>query len=173
MDAGLDEDRGDYLTETAMEQTVATLKRATKMPLRNPGHFTQLGGEFVFDGPMKVIYTHRMINTRDHAPIRDVCAEAGVRLEHFHYEAGPPPPEVHRPSVPLDMHVHVADLGDEPAEGGGEVTLADPSAEYEDWKANRDATLAKMRKMKAMRSEGVVDFKHRAGNVAPAGAVRV
>ncbi|KAI9639567.1 uncharacterized protein MKK02DRAFT_14737, partial [Dioszegia hungarica] len=53
-DSGPDSERGDYLTETALETTVNTLKRAAKMPLRNPGHFTQLGGEFVFDGTLNV-----------------------------------------------------------------------------------------------------------------------
>ncbi|KAK4687207.1 hypothetical protein P7C73_g2911, partial [Tremellales sp. Uapishka_1] len=98
-DAGADEDKGEYLVQTAMEATVQTIKRATKMPLRAPGHFTQLGGEFVFDGTLNVIYTHRMTTTRSHAPIRDVVAEAGVRLEYIHYEPGPPPPPVHRASV--------------------------------------------------------------------------
>lgn len=142
------------MTESVKEQTIATLKRATKMPLRNPGHFTQLGGEFIFDGPMNVIYTHRMINTRDHAPIRDVCAEAGVRLEHIHYEAGRPPPEVHRPSAPLVDQVQIVDPENESATSDT-VTVT----EFDDWKAKRDATLAKMRILKEVRSEGVADLK--------------
>ena len=143
-----------------MEQTVATVKRAIKMPLRNPGHFTQLGGEFIFDGPMNVIYTHRMINTRDHAPIRDVCAEAGVQLEHIHYEPGLPPPEIHRPSAPLDMQVQVADMDEEPlALDVMEEESERNQGQKDDWKARRDATLARMQMLKAMRTGGVVDLK--------------
>ncbi|ORY32615.1 AhpC/TSA antioxidant enzyme-domain-containing protein, partial [Naematelia encephala] len=77
--AGPDTDKGAYLIQTPLESTIQTIKRATQMPLRNPGHFTQLGGEFIFDSTLQVSYTHRMSTTRDHAPIRDVCEEAGVR----------------------------------------------------------------------------------------------
>jgi len=118
--AGPDEDKGDYLVQTPLESTIQTLKRATVMPLRNPGHFLQLGGEFVFDGTLNVIYTHRMSTTRSHAPIRDVCAEAGVRLEFIHYEPGPPPPPVHRSSVILEE-------------------------DEEDWRAQRDTQLERIR----------------------------
>ena len=97
--AGPDSEAGDYLVQTAMQATMATLKRATQMPLANPGHFTQLGGEFIFNGTLNVSYTHRMTTTRSHAPIRDICAEAGVRLEWIHYEPGAQPPIVHRRST--------------------------------------------------------------------------
>ncbi len=126
--AGPDEDKGDYLVQTPLESTIQTLKRATVMPLRNPGHFLQLGGEFVFDGTLNVIYTHRMSTTRSHAPIRDVCAEAGVRLEFIHYEPGPPPPPVHRSSVILEK-------------------------DEEDWRAQRDTQLERIRAMKLARRE--------------------
>ena len=97
--AGADSDAGSYLVQTPMEATMQTIKRATKMPLlHSPGHFTQIGGEFVFDGSLNVIYTHRMQTTRDHSPIEDVCAAAGLRLEYIHYEPGPMPPPVHRNS---------------------------------------------------------------------------
>jgi hypothetical protein len=98
--AGADSDAGSYLVQTSMEATMQTIKRATKMPLlHSPGHFTQIGGEFVFDGSLNVIYTHRMQTTRDHSPIEDVCAAAGLRLEYIHYEPGPMPPPVHRNST--------------------------------------------------------------------------
>jgi hypothetical protein len=137
-DAGLDEDKGDYLVQTAMEQTVQTLKRATKMPLRVPGHFTQLGGEFVFDGPLNVTYTHRMVNTRSHAPIRDVVAEAGVRLEFIHYEPGPPPPPVHRASPIWGIN---GDRDDDTYDLGR-------------WQAEREAQLERIRALKSLRREG-------------------
>jgi hypothetical protein len=137
-DSGPEEEKGDYITQTSMEATMQTLKRATKMPLRNPGHFTQLGGEFVLDGTLNVIYTHRMTTTRSHAPIRDVCAQAGVRLEIFHYEPGPVPPPVHRASYSeqyFEMRVETADAYD--------------------WQAERDSQLSKMRMLKAARRAGM------------------
>lgn len=134
-DAGRDEDKGDYLVQTPLESTIQTLKRATVMPLRNPGHFFQLGGEFVFDGALKVIYAHRMITTRSHAPIRDVCAEAGVRLEFIHYEPGPPPPPVHRSSM----------IAEE---------------DEEDWREERDMHLERMLALKIARRQRVVSGKY-------------
>lgn len=125
--AGPDSEAGSYLVQTPLEATVQTIKRATKMPLlHSPGHFTQIGGEFVFDGSLNVIYTHRMTTTRDHSPIEDVCAAAGMRLEYIHYEPGPLPPPVHRPSF----------------EGAQE------------WVAERDEVLEEMRKKKEKRRGG-------------------
>ncbi|WVF71681.1 hypothetical protein IAT40_006489 [Kwoniella sp. CBS 6097] len=151
-DSGLDEDKGDYLVQSAMESTKQTIKRATKMPLRNPGHFTQLGGEFIFDGTLNVTYTHRMTNTRSHAPIRDICAEAGVRLEFIHYEPGPPPPPVHRQSY----------LGLETELGYGyPVDLARRASIYaqeDTWRMERDETLSRMKALKAARREGMKVF---------------
>lgn len=37
-----------------------------------------------------------MINTRSHAPIRDVIRLTGARLDFIHTERGPPAPAVHR-----------------------------------------------------------------------------
>jgi hypothetical protein len=138
-DSGLDADKGDYLTESAFETTVNTVRRATKMPLRNPGHFTQLGGEFVFDGTLNVIYTHRMINTRDHAPIRDVCREAGVRLEYIHYEPGPEPPAIHAHSEEaLDNY-------------GSDVV---DGLELDNWVSQKERTLDRIRVMRNERRKG-------------------
>ena len=141
-DAGPDAEAGDYLVQSALEATVATIKRATVMPLRNPGHFLQLGGEFVFDGTLNVVYTHRMTTTRSHAPIRDVCAEAGVRLEWLHYEPRPPPPPVHRNSVCFDQLM---------AAGSGGAS--DEGEEY-DWRAARDWEKGRIRRMKQIRRQG-------------------
>lgn len=168
---GAEEDKGDYLVESIMEQTKNTISRATKMPLRNPGHFTQLGGEFVFDGTLNVIYTHRMLTTRDHAPIRDVCAEAGVRLEFIHYEPGPPPPAVHfrsrlnltlpLASPPLDDVAEVRDESEQvviiDAEAGrraSNATVREDSEQHfdelDEWQAEKDRTLDRI---KALRLE--------------------
>ncbi|WVR07241.1 hypothetical protein IAU60_004282 [Kwoniella sp. DSM 27419] len=148
-DAGAEEDKGDYLVQTAMQSTVQTLKRATKMPLRNPGHFTQLGGEFVFDGTLNVTYTHRMTNTRSHAPIRDICAEAGVRLEFIHYEPGPPPPPVHRHSV-----VSASDDSHETSSESDQQHAREEVVRANEWQKERDETLSRMRAMKSARREG-------------------
>lgn len=109
------------------------------MPLRNPGHFTQLGGEFVFDGTMNVVYTHRMVNTRNHAPIRDVCAEAGVRLEYIHYEPGPAPPPVHLAST--DM---LATYSAEEVDG----------EELDNWVSQKEKTLDRIKMARAERRRG-------------------
>jgi hypothetical protein len=99
------------------------------MPLlHSPGHFTQIGGEFVFDGSLNVIYTHRMTTTRDHSPIEDVCAAAGMRLEYIHYEPGPMPPPVHRASF----------------------------EQGQDWVAERNEQLEEIRKRKERRRGGTV-----------------
>jgi hypothetical protein len=141
-DAGPDEEKGDYLVQSGLEQTVSTIKRATKMPLRNPGHFLQLGGEFVFDGTLNVTYTHRMTTTRSHAPIRDVCARAGVRLEFIHFEPGAPPPLVHR-------------LGTRRQYDTDSVEARIEAADLDDWQAERDAQLARIRQLKAARRIGM------------------
>jgi hypothetical protein len=144
-DAGPDAEAGDYLVQTAMEATVSTIKRATQMPLRNPGHFTQLGGEFIFDGTLNVAYTHRMWNTRSHAPIRDICALAGVRLEWVHYEPGPSPPPVHR----MSLLTEEADEEDD----AEERAMREAS---DDWKVQRDKELARIQAMKEARRAGVI-----------------
>ena len=130
-DAGADIDAGSYLIQTPLEATVETIKRATKMPLRLPGHFLQLGGEFVFDGALNVIYTHRMTTTRDHSPIESVCGAAGLELAFVHYEPGPRPPPVHRASMDGDLDGDWA------------------------WKAEREETLANI-KMKKQRRRGMI-----------------
>ncbi|WRT66141.1 uncharacterized protein IL334_003094 [Kwoniella shivajii] len=150
-DGGDDDDKGDYLVQSAMESTLQTIKRATKMPLKNPGHFTQLGGEFIFDGTLNVTYTHRMTTTRSHAPIRDICAEAGVRLEFIHYEPGPPPPPVHRHSF-----------------FGLSTTQEEPSAEISErdqWQKQRDETINRIKALKLARREGLKSLEGQDGLV--------
>ncbi|WWC89539.1 uncharacterized protein L201_004463 [Kwoniella dendrophila CBS 6074] len=162
-DGGDEEDKGDYLVQSAMASTVQTIKRATKMPLKNPGHFTQLGGEFIFDGTLNLIYTHRMVNTRSHKPIRDICEKAGVRLEFIHYEPGPPPPPVHRHSF-----INPAAISNE----NGEVDYSIPeeeedqfsrnysmdnanhNMEIDSWQVDRDQTISRMKALKAARRGG-------------------
>lgn len=133
-DAGADVDAGSYLVQTPLESTVQTIKRATKMPLRSPGHFLQLGGEFIFDGSLNITYTHRMTTTRDHSPIEVVCEAAGLELAFVHYEPGPRPPPVHRGSIEGDMDGDWA------------------------WKVQREETLAGMRMKKERRRAGILDL---------------
>jgi hypothetical protein len=40
-----------------------------------------------------------MSNTRNHAPIRDIVALAGVHLDFYHGDRGSPPPAIHRPEL--------------------------------------------------------------------------
>ncbi|OCF76335.1 hypothetical protein I204_03635 [Kwoniella mangroviensis CBS 8886] len=134
-DGGDNDSKGDYLVQSAMESTVQTVKRATKMPLRNPGHFTQLGGEFIFDGTLNCLFTHRMTTTRSHKPIRDICEEAGVRLEFIHYEPGLPPPPVHRHSFFGINKPHQQQVG----------------LEGDDWQMERDQTINRIKALKAAR----------------------
>ena len=138
--AGPDSEAGEYLIQTPLEATMATLKRATQMPLRNPGHFTQLGGEFVFNGTLNVTYTHRMTTTRSHAPIRDVCAQAGVRLEWLHYDPGPAPPIVHRPSIVLE----------------DSAELDEDAREEIVWQDRRENELERIRTSKEIRRKGLM-----------------
>jgi hypothetical protein len=52
--AGPDSEKGDYIVQSGLEMTTATLKRATQMPIwNNPGHFTQLGE------PIQAVLTFR------------------------------------------------------------------------------------------------------------------
>ncbi len=96
MDGGPETLKGDYITKGAFEGTLMVVKNAHKMPIRKPGAFAQLGGEFIFTSPLNCTFANRMINTRDHAPIREVVAQAGVVLDFVHRERGPTPPLWHR-----------------------------------------------------------------------------
>src|ERR1700712_4365693 len=74
MDGGKEELKGDYITKSALDGTLSVVKNARKMPLRRPGAFAQLGGEFIFTSPLHCTFANRMTTTRDHAPIRGVVA---------------------------------------------------------------------------------------------------
>lgn len=59
--------------------TLASLKRNTAMPLKNPGDLNGLGGEFVIGpGKTECVYAHRMKNTRDHAELVDILKAIGM-----------------------------------------------------------------------------------------------
>ncbi|WWC61644.1 uncharacterized protein I303_104228 [Kwoniella dejecticola CBS 10117] len=152
-DGGQEEDKGDYLVQSAKESTIQTIKRATKMPIRNPGHFTQLGGEFIFNGTLNVGYTHRMINTRSHQPIRDICEKAGVRLEFIHYEPGLPPPPVHRYSF-FGMEQDQDQSLDQQHRSEELSTRTIPLSRVDDWQKERNETLERMKALKAARRGG-------------------
>ena len=171
-DSGPDSEAGDYLVQSALEATVATIKRATVMPLRNPGHFLQLGGEFVFEGSMNCTYAHRMTTTRSHAPIRDVCREAGVKLEWVHYEPGEGPPPVHRASfvssendqlyvseeIPGSPASENTDFGPAYVRPNRESAFVEENESAEgiknNWRQQRDEEIARMKERKAARRAG-------------------
>ncbi|GAA5989647.1 hypothetical protein JCM10908_000571 [Rhodotorula pacifica] len=46
--------------------------------LANPGDSKQIGGEFAFSSSGQPTWCHRMENTRDHAPLRDLAQAAGL-----------------------------------------------------------------------------------------------
>ena len=97
-----------------------------------------------------------MTTTRDHAPIRDVCREAGVRLEWVHYEPGEGPPPVHRGSFASALDLWVQDGSDvsAPQAHGQEERAVTASPDLQ-WKADRNEEMRRMRKLKKARRSGV------------------
>ncbi|BGP39977.1 hypothetical protein JCM10450v2_003957 [Rhodotorula kratochvilovae] len=47
----------------------------------SPGDMKQVGGEFVFDAEGNTVWCHRMENTRDHAPLKELLHAAGIPYE--------------------------------------------------------------------------------------------
>lgn len=59
------------------------MQTGLKLPMKNPGTQSQLGGEFVFhlqEDSIDCIYASRMTNTRNHSPLSDVFAATGVDI---------------------------------------------------------------------------------------------
>ncbi|EGG10663.1 uncharacterized protein MELLADRAFT_74203 [Melampsora larici-populina 98AG31] len=55
MKGGKNSEKGDYLREVNTRKVVTqSILNINKMPFRNPGSFTQLGGEFCFESNLKV-----------------------------------------------------------------------------------------------------------------------
>ncbi|BGP16069.1 hypothetical protein JCM10213v2_004063 [Rhodosporidiobolus nylandii] len=68
----------EYMRGGVLGNVFGSIMSAFKMrTTASPGDIKQLGGEFVFqDG--QPIYTHRMENTRGHAPLAELLAAAGL-----------------------------------------------------------------------------------------------
>ncbi len=148
--AGADDDKGDYLQKNAMESNWAVAKRATKMPMRNPGHFLQLGGEFIFSSSLKCEWAHRMTTTRSHASIHTILEVAGVQeapdTEAANGESAPP---VHgQPIESPNMDMVFGNW----ASSGVEITPAERYALEErkrsvgeEWQVEREAELERIK----------------------------
>lgn len=72
--------RGDYIQHGPVKSVALSFKRAPAMPLRNPGSWTVLGGEFVLGPGLQCSYTHRMKAARNHAELSDIFKAIGVTL---------------------------------------------------------------------------------------------
>lgn len=77
-DFGKPDERGAYNRNAVPKQIVLGLKNALlKMPLKNPGNLSQLGGEFVLGPGLVCSFAHRMTNRSDHMEAPDVMDRAG------------------------------------------------------------------------------------------------
>lgn len=148
---GPDDEKGEYIQLTGMGTVKEIAKRATKMPLRNPGSINQIGGEFIFRSPLTPVYAHRMLTTRDHSPIRDIILKAGALLEFHHFERGPPPPDFHR------------SITDEVREGEEEEVISEAQryalqekrrSEGMEWINEREEEIARIKKKREERQSG-------------------
>ncbi|KAJ9095971.1 hypothetical protein QFC21_005333 [Naganishia friedmannii] len=71
--------RAAYHQHSAPRQVVTAIGNGLfKMPLANPGTFTQLGGEFIVGPGLKCDFAHRMTNTSNHMEAFDILRLAGV-----------------------------------------------------------------------------------------------
>ncbi|GAA5978771.1 hypothetical protein JCM11641_006172 [Rhodosporidiobolus odoratus] len=71
-------EKPEYQKSGFMSNVMGSIMSAFKMKtVASSGDMKQLGGEFVFRQGQPV-YTHRMENTRGHAPLNEVLAAAGL-----------------------------------------------------------------------------------------------
>jgi hypothetical protein len=124
----------------------------------------QLGGEFIFQSPEECTYAHRMTTTRSHAPIRDIVALAGVRLDFIHTERGASPPALHR-----------ADASDEAVVGISASVSKEEKDKVEErrrseglgWKVDREHELERIREARhRRRSENRCDCEVKPGRAS-------
>ncbi len=169
MDGGPEDAKGDYITKSALQGTLSVVKNAPKMPLRRPGAFAQLGGEFVFESALSCSFANRMTNTRDHAPIRDVVAHAGVSLDFYHRERGETPPAIHLESPNAELEGIAWG-----AAAAGEMTPAQrlameerQRAAGEHWKIEREVELSRIREERLRRRDRLASLGINACGAAP------
>jgi len=82
-DPGPEEEKGSYVRHGIMSGIAMVVRNALRvgMPVwERGGDVAQLGGEFVLGPGFECSFAHRMTNTRNHTPITDVLAAAGVRV---------------------------------------------------------------------------------------------
>ncbi|GAA5966082.1 hypothetical protein JCM21900_006439 [Sporobolomyces salmonicolor] len=71
----------EYMKKGMLGNIFSSILGAFKMGgigRRNAGDIKQLGGEFVFDSNNVAVYTHRMENTRGHAPLAELFSAIGL-----------------------------------------------------------------------------------------------
>ncbi|BEJ11799.1 hypothetical protein CspHIS471_0202590 [Cutaneotrichosporon sp. HIS471] len=133
-----DAERGGYNHRPLMKQAVAGFKNAfLHMPMAYPGHWTQLGGEFILSPGYKCDFAHRMTTMANHM-------EAYQVLQHIH--VGHPPPSKSKvpPSAPT--------LAQE--EAREEIDRL--TRELRQWQEDRDVELQRMRNKRSARRGGLL-----------------
>lgn len=100
-----------------------------------------------------------MINTRSHAPIRDVVALTGARLDFIHAERGPSAPLIHRTPI-LGSQVEQSDgmVFGNWGESGVRLSVEERQAlearresEGEGWRVARENELERIREQRERR----------------------
>lgn len=74
-----------YVKRGNAANIAVSMKRNLVMPLRNPGDFKGLGGEFVVGPGLECSFAHRMRTTRDHAELDDILKAIGMTIPKAHH----------------------------------------------------------------------------------------
>ncbi|GMK56506.1 hypothetical protein CspeluHIS016_0303460 [Cutaneotrichosporon spelunceum] len=133
-----DAERGGYNHRPLMKQAVAGFKNAfLHMPMAYPGHFTQLGGEFVLSPGYKCDFAHRMTTMANHMEAYEV-------LHHIKVNHPPPSKSKALPAVPT--------LAQE--EAREEIDRL--TRELRQWQDDRDTELQRMKNKRSARRGGLL-----------------
>lgn len=75
---------GNFKSEfstSSLRSAKEMLMGAARMHGLRAGNRSQLGGEFVFEGSLRVLFTHRMLGDGDHAPVRLVVSAVSAPIQ--------------------------------------------------------------------------------------------
>lgn len=89
--------RGDYVMSNAVVRACETLQLAARLHGFRSGDREQLGGEFVFNGRLELVYAHRMRGASDHASLADLVAATIIPI------SGPLSPSASRSCISLSL----------------------------------------------------------------------